>query len=234
MAEEIVIGKLIIDTSDLESSMASSKKSIIDLENEQKKLKKDTEGLSSANEEQLQTFVANETQLKKIKAEYAANQKSVLELTKAQTNLDGALAQQIRTQAQATENTKDLTAARRQIDATTLDGAKAIAEINAKIDENNKFLNANNSNLEQQRVNVGNYSASITEAANNLNPLNGGLSGFIERSREAGGAGKLVQSSLAGMASGFIGVAKASLAFILSAMVLVSSSLICLKFSAVF
>ena len=108
MAEEIVIGKLIIDTSDLESSMASSKKAIVDLEIEQKKLKKDTEGLSSANEDQLNTFVANELQLKKIKAEYAANQKSVLDLTKAQTNLDASLAQQNKTQTQAIANTKAL------------------------------------------------------------------------------------------------------------------------------
>ena len=154
MAEEIVIGKLIIDTSDLESSMASSKKAIVDLENEQKKLKKDTEGLTSANQEQLQSFVDNELELKKLKAEYSANQKSVLDLTKAQTGLDESLAQQIRTQNEAIENTKALTEARRQIDATTLEGAKAIAEINAKIDENNKFLNANNSNLEQQKVNI--------------------------------------------------------------------------------
>jgi hypothetical protein len=32
MADEIVIGKLIIDTADLENSMAQSKRAIIDLE----------------------------------------------------------------------------------------------------------------------------------------------------------------------------------------------------------
>ena len=64
MAEEIIIGKLIIDNSDLNAAMVSSKKAIVDLENEQKKLKKDTEGLSSANEEQLQSFIDNETDLK--------------------------------------------------------------------------------------------------------------------------------------------------------------------------
>ena len=216
MAEEIVIGKLIIDTSDLESSMASSKKAIVDLENEQKKLKKDTGGLSSANEQQLQSFVDNELELKKLKAEYSANQKSVLELTKAQTGLDEALTKQIKSQNDAIANTRTLTEARRQIDATTVDGAKAIAEINAKIDENNRLLNASNSQLEQQRVNIGNYGNQFKDAANNLNPLNGGLSGFIERAQEAGGVGKLVQSSLGGMATGFIGVAKASLAFMLT------------------
>ena len=216
MAEEIIIGKLIIDNSDLNAAMVSSKKAIVDLENEQKKLKKDTEGLSSANEEQLQSFIDNETELKKLKAEYAANQRSVLELTKAQNGLDDALQANIKTQNDAIANTNDLIKARRQIDATTTEGAKAIAEINAKIDENNKFIKANSSQLEQQKSNVGNYTNSIKEAASNLNPFNGGLSDFIDRSKEAGGAGKLVQNGLGDMAKGFLGATKAALAFTFS------------------
>ena len=47
-----------------------------------------------------------------------------------------------------------------------------------------------------------------------MNPLNGGLEGFIGRADEAGGAGNLVANSLGGMAQGFLGVAKAGLAFI--------------------
>ena len=214
MAEEIIIGKLIIDNSDLNAAMVSSKKAIIDLEAEQKKLKKDTEGLSSANEEQLQSFIDNETELKKLKAEYAANQKSVLELTKAQNGLDDALQANIKTQNDAIANTNDLIKARRQIDATTTEGAKAIAEINAKIDENNRLMNSSNSQLEQQKVNIGNYGDEFKNAASNLNPLNGGLEGFIGRADEAGGAGNLVANSLGGMAKGFLGVAKAGLAFI--------------------
>ena len=214
MADEIIIGKLIIDNSDLNAAMVSSKKAIIDLEAEQKKLKKDTEGLSSANEEQLQSFIDNETELKKLKAEYVANQKSVLELTKAQNGLDDALQANIKTQNDAIANTNDLIKARRQIDATTTEGAKAIAEINAKIDENNRLMNSSNSQLEQQKVNIGNYGDEFKNAASNLNPLNGGLEGFIGRADEAGGAGNLVANSLGGMAQGFLGVAKAGLAFI--------------------
>ena len=214
MAEEIIIGKLIIDNSDLNAAMVSSKKAIVDLENEQKKLKKDTEGLSSANEEQLQSFIDNETELKKLKAEYVANQRSVLELTKAQNGLDDALQANIKTQNDAIANTNDLIKARRQIDATTTEGAKAIAEINAKIDENNRLMNSSNSQLEQQKVNIGNYGDEFKNAASNLNPLNGGLEGFIGRADEAGGAGNLMANSLGGMAQGFLGVAKAGLAFI--------------------
>ena len=216
MTEEILLGKLIIENSDLNAAMISSKKVIMDLEAEQKKLKKDTDNLTTANEEQLQGFIKNETNLKNLKAEYAANQKSVFELTKAQNGLDDALQANIKTQNDAIANTNDLIKARRQIDATTTEGAKAIAEINAKIDENNKFIKANSSQLEQQKSNVGNYTNSIKEAASNLNPFNGGLSDFIDRSKEAGGAGKLVQNGLGDMAKGFLGATKAALAFAFS------------------
>lgn len=214
MADEIVIGKLIIDNSELNAAMVSSKKAIVDLENEQKKLKKDTDNLTQANEEQLQSFIDNENSLKQLKSEYAANQRSVLELTKAQTGLDAALNVTIKTQNDAIANTAELVKARKQIDATTLEGAQAIAAINAKIDENNRLMNASNSQLEQQKVNIGNYGDEFKSAANDLNPLNGGLEGFISRSNEAGGAGKLVQNGLGGMAKGFLGVAKAGLVFI--------------------
>jgi len=184
MAEEIIIGKLIIDSSDLESSMASSKKSIIDLENEQKKLKKETEGLSTANEQQLQSFIANENELKKLKAEYSANQKSVLDLTKAQTGLDTALSQQNKTQAQATANTKELIAARRLIDSTTTEGAKAIADINTKIDANNKLVADNGSQQEKAATITGNYRQKIFELGSSFGGASGQAIGFVQQGRE--------------------------------------------------
>jgi len=157
MADEIVIGKLILDTGDLQASMASGKRAIIELENEQKKLKKDTEGLTTANEQQLQSFIDNENELKKMKAEYAANQKSVLELTKAQTGLDSALAKTVKTEKEAIANTAALKSARQQLDGTTTEGAKAIADINTKIDANNKLVQSQGSAQEKASTISGNY-----------------------------------------------------------------------------
>ena len=214
MAEEIIIGKLVVDNSELNAAQVESKKRIVELTNAQKTLKKETNNLADANEEQLKLFIEQEGELKALRTEYNANQKSILALTKAQTGLDVALAAEVRTQNDAIANTKDLIAARRQLDTTTEEGAKAIAEINAKIDANNKLNNASNSLLEQQKANIGDYGNAFKEASANLNPLNGGLEGFVSRSKEAGGAGNLVKSSLGGMATGFVGVAKAGLAFI--------------------
>jgi len=137
--------------------MASSKKAIIDLENEQKKLKKDTEGLSAANEEQLNTFIANENELKKLKGEYAANQKSVLDLTKAQTGLDDALAKMVKTEKDAIANNTALKNARQQHDASTTEGAKAIADINTKMNANNALLDDNKNKQEKAATISGNY-----------------------------------------------------------------------------
>lgn len=210
MAEEIVIGKLIIDTNDLESAMVSSKKAIIDLENEQKKLKKDTEGLSTANEDQLKTFVANEAELKRLRSEYSANQKSVLELTKAQTGLDAALKTQVKSQNDAIANTKALTEARKQIDATTVDGAKAIADINAKIDANNKFLNASNSELEKQKANVGNYPQIMGGVGAAFGGATQKVVGFVQGGKDVVGALGAVNNAVVNSAKNVIGFGNAS------------------------
>jgi len=183
MAEEIVIGKLIIDNSDLDRALLDSKKAVIDLENEQKKLKKETDNLSGANEEQLKTFVANEGQLKKARAEYSANQKTVLELTKAQTGLDASLVQNIKTQEQAATNTKELIAARRLIDTTTVEGAKAITDINAKIDSNNKLIKDSSSALEQQKSNVGNYPQLLGAVSSSFSGATTQIVGFAQQGK---------------------------------------------------
>jgi len=63
-------------------------------------------------------------------------------------------------------------------------------------------------------MNVGNYTKSIKDAFYSINPLNDGLTGFISRSQEAGGTGKLFTQALGGMVQGVWGLVKASLAFI--------------------
>lgn len=210
MADEIILGKLVIDTSDLANEMANSKKAIIELENEQKKLKKDTENLTTANEEQLKSFVDNEVELKRMRSEYAANQKSVLDLTKAQTGLDDALKKNVKTQKEAADNTAALVAARRQIDATTVDGAKAIADINAKIDANNKFLNANNSELEKQKVNIGNYPQLIGTVGAAFGGAAQKVIGFAQGGRDTVEAFAEVSSAVQGTIKNVIGFSTAS------------------------
>lgn len=184
MAEEIVIGSLIIDTADLDNALLESKKKVLEMEQAQKALKTETGNLTNATDEQIQSFIANETALKRARAEYAANQRSVAALQDAQNGLDAALAQNIRTQDQAIANNKELVAARRQIDTTTVAGAKAIADINAKIDANNKLINGSNSALEQQKNNVGNYPQLMGAVSNSFGGATQSVIGFAQKGKD--------------------------------------------------
>lgn len=184
MAEEIVIGRLVLDGSDIQATLAESKASIIDLENQQKELKKSTDGLANANEDQLKTFVENELALKRLRGEFAANQKSVLDLTRAQLGVDAALSATVKTQADAEANTRALTNARKQLDTTTVEGAKAIAAINAKIDANNKLIKDNSSELEKQKANVGNYPKILGDVGNAFGGVTGNVIGFVQQGKE--------------------------------------------------
>jgi hypothetical protein len=184
MAEEILIGRLILDGSDIQATLASSKQSIVELENEQKELKKSTDNLSNATQEQAKAFVDNELKLKAARTAYAANQKSVLDFTRAQLGVDAALNATVKTQADAEANTRTLTNARKQLDTTTVEGAKAIAAINAKIDANNKLIKDNSSELEKQKANVGNYPKILGDVGNAFGGVTGNVIGFVQQGKE--------------------------------------------------
>lgn len=217
MEEEIInIATLTIDSDKAFGTIEQTKKSIFDLQKANTDLRKEIQKNGDATGEQTKQFVENEAELKKLNAVYKEQQTAMNSLTLAQVQSSEALNMNSKSVAQANVQNRELIATRNQINATTEDGRKAIALINEKLDQNNNFIRENSSALEKQKQNVGNYTDSIKEAANNLNPLNGGMAGFIERSKEAGGAGNLAKQSLGGMASGFIGVTKAALGFILT------------------
>lgn len=58
---------------------------------------------------------------------------------------------------------------RDQVNISTAEGKKRVEELNKAIDKNNATIKANSSALEKQRQNVGNYTNSIKDAANELN-----------------------------------------------------------------
>lgn len=70
----------------------------------------------------------------------------------------------IRTIQIARDENRELTKQRNNLNTETEEGAKAIAAINSRIDENNAYIKQNQSELEKQRMNVGNYTKSIIDA----------------------------------------------------------------------
>jgi hypothetical protein len=216
MANKITIAQLDIDTEALIKSASETKKQIQDLAKTQSDLKK-------SGEETSEEFIKNEAQLKSLQGAYREQQSVVQQLVTVNGQLmtstqalEVAMDKEAKTIAEASANNKELIKLRNQVDASTEDGAKTIAMLNGKIDENTEFIRNNGSAMEQQRMNIGNYGDAIRGAVANLNPMNGGLDGFIGRSKEAGGVGNLLGQSFKALTQGIIGFTKASLAFIMT------------------
>jgi len=211
---KIVIAELDIDVQAMLASTSQVKKSIDDLKKSQAELVKSGDTNSKA-------FVENASNLKVLNAEYTAGVKALADNTKAtadQANrtelLNIALQGEVSSIAEARAQNTLLNKLRNETNVTTEEGKAQLTELNKKLDSNNEFIKENADAYLKQKINIGNYSDSIKDALQNLNPFNGGIAGFTQRAQEAGGAGNLMKTSLQGVTSGVWGMIKASLAFI--------------------
>lgn len=214
MADKIVIASLDIDVNALIKSTSEVKQVIDQVKKAQAELVKQGD-TSSAQ------YVQNSADLKTLNQAYNANLKAISESTNAKAEeanrtqlLNIALQAEATSIKEARDQNALLNKLRNETNVTTEEGAKELALLNAKLDQNNDFIKENADAYLQQKINIGNYSDSIKDALSNLNPLNGGLSGFIERSQQAGGVGALLTTSLKAVSTGIIGVTRASLAFL--------------------
>jgi hypothetical protein len=216
MAENIVLASLDIDVTALLQSTSELKKEIDRLKEAQKILQQ--QGDTSSEQ-----FVQNASDLRALTSSYTANLRAITQNSQATANqiiqtelADYALQQEATSIEQARELIQLLTRERNQLNVSTVEGRERLTLLNTAIDQNNNFVRQNASQMEQQRMNVGNYTNSIRDALSNLNPLNGGLGAFISRSQQAGGAGNLLRTSLSDASTGFIGLTKSALAFIIT------------------
>ena len=216
MAQKIRIAELEIDDKALIASTAELKKNIDAIKASQKELSKSTDDTSKE-------YVKNAADLKILNSAYNSNVKALSERTKATVDatvreelMTTVLNTEIKTIKQARDQNKILNKIRNETNVTTEQGQKELKALNDALDSNNEFIKENADQYLQQKINIGNYKDSITEAFQELNIFNGGLGGFITRSKEAGGVGNLLKSSLGAAAQGFVGLTKASLAFILT------------------
>lgn len=189
--------------------------------NESSKYYEKVQELNKENNTTYKLQQRNAIQLSAVRSEYNATAKQI------QANLDiegkrlslselssAALGKEINSINEARESNKQLNSIRNQLNPAIEEEAALLKQLNDQLDSNNDFIKENSDQYAQQKINIGNYANEIRQAAGDLNIFNGGLAGFAERAQEAGGAGNLVTNSLGGMAKGFVGVTKASLAFI--------------------
>lgn len=211
---KIVISELDIDVNALLKSTAEVKNAIDVIKDRQKELTKS--GQTASNQ-----FIQNAADLKTLNSAYNSNLKALSESTQAtadQANRTQLIALALNTEVQSIKEARDqnsiLTKLRNEANQATEEGRIELYNLNKKLDENNEFIKENADAYLKQKINIGNYSESIKDALSNLNPLNGGLLGFIQRSQEAGGVGNLLKNSMAGVTQGIMGATKAAWAFV--------------------
>lgn len=73
----------------------------------------------------------------------------------------------------------DLIKQRDQINTKTVDGQRAIQNINRQLDANNKVIRENSSQLEKQKINIGNYASALDNVVPGLGRFATGISNLV-------------------------------------------------------
>lgn len=126
-----------------------------------------------------------------------------------QKNLDAQLQKGNSTENDYLAQNKELIELRRQLNSGSANYVQNISAINEKIAENNKWLEVNGSQHAGLANSMTVYKDKVIESFESINILNGGLSGFSDRAKEAGGVGPLVKGAFDGMAGGIKGMGMA-------------------------
>ena len=207
--------------------LAEAKQLLTKSGQEESKAYKDVEvKIKSVNAQQEQLY-KNQRNIQietgKVRSEYNRATKAQQAMRDSMGNLlssteayEQALSREIKTKEDAKRSNSELIKLGDQLDLTNEDNVRTLELLNAKIDENTEFIRANSSAVQQQRMNIGNYKQDVTDAVNELNIFNGGLSGFASRASQAGGASTLLSNSLKTATSATVGLTKAMLAFLFS------------------
>ena len=139
------------DIKKVNKAVKESKKAVSELDKFQKQRLITQEKLKISNSETVKGLAAEQIALRK------RNEKTKETILLNQKNI-GTL------ERLALEN-KKLRRVRKGLDLDTARGVKRLKEINDQLDKNNKIILKNSDALRKQKINVGNYSESIQDAA---------------------------------------------------------------------
>lgn len=152
---------------DVEAIIAKS----VQLKTELDKLKASQNDLKKSGDTNSETYVKLAAQLNKVSGEYNLNQKQLANL--AQVNdkyltinqkVALSLDKEINSISAARQSNSELLKIRNELNLSKESEAKLAAEINAKLDANNKFIKENVSGYEQQKIGIGDYKTAIKGA----------------------------------------------------------------------
>lgn len=171
----IKILELDIDVESIIAKSAQLKATLDQLREKQDSLKRSGDTAS-------ETYVKNAATIAKVSTAYRENQNQLTALTNVngkylsiQDKISLAVDKEVTSIGAARTSNSELLKIRNELNLKTEDGAKAADLINKKLDENNSFIKENVSSLEKQKINVGNYKESITDALNETGFFSGAL-----------------------------------------------------------
>ena len=139
-------------------------------------MKKAQKDLNTETEEGRKQFVKNEIELNKQKRSYKNLTNLMKELgvdadtyAKATKRINQLTNEQTTSVKGARESNKSLLAIRNNLNVSTEKGIELRDRINRKIDQNNTFIKRNVSELEKQKIGIGNYEQGIVSALSRVN-----------------------------------------------------------------
>ncbi|MGL4349746.1 MAG: hypothetical protein ACRCT2_04080, partial [Plesiomonas shigelloides] len=182
----INIATLSIDRSGVEDSIVKTRQEIFELQKANAALRKDITKNGDVTGEQTRQFVENERRLRELTAQYRTQQAAINDVTLAELKESAALKENAKSIAQANEQNRELIRTRNQLNATTEEGAAAIALINARLEENRQFILANSSEQERAAAITGNYRQIIFDLSESFGSS---IPGFEQARKVVGGFG---------------------------------------------
>ncbi|MEC4050660.1 hypothetical protein OX284_014570 [Flavobacterium sp. SUN046] len=175
MADKIKLLELDID---VESIIAKS----VELKTTLDKMRKDFDDMKKSGDTSSESYVKLEGSIKKLSSEYLTNQKQLQNLSQIngdyltiQQKVNLTMDKEAVSITEARTQNSELLKIRNELNLSKADEAKLAKEINTKIDANNDFIKENVSQLEKQKIGIGDYKTAIAEAIDETGMFSGEL-----------------------------------------------------------
>lgn len=192
MAEEVIIS-ISLEKGDNERQVDALTKKITDLTNANKNLHK-------ANLEMIKTGQQNSKEYLENSRQIEINKQKITEATASRKGLIQTILAEDDSIKGLRARNAELIRQRDTLSTSTAEGKAKIAEINEELDKNNEIIKENVSQLEQQKINIGNYASA-------LDGVLPGIQGFVSGIQNAVTAAKTFIATPLGLAIAAIALA---------------------------
>lgn len=209
MPENIKLAEFDIDIDAVVRSAAELKKVLDQLKKAQKENTLETD-------EQNEAYVQTEADIKALNKEYQqhikaiqANTEATVDASNRQKLMNITLQEEATSIAQAREQNKLLNKLRNETNISTAEGQAELKLLNDALDKNNKFIKENVDELSKQKMNVGNYTESILQAADGITIFGVNLGSVRKKVSDTAGVLKDMASNVSDNIKQFNGLSSA-------------------------